>query len=98
MRRTESNGMSWFYALIIAILVIAGMLIYITYKEHTSAPVQFFSAVGTVNDGGDIRIYVWTDPDSQRTYLITDRGGICERNLSAREEDEDVPEVRTQDD
>lgn len=49
--------------------------------QNTTAPITFFGAVGTVQDGGDIRIYTWTDPDSNRTYLVTDRGGICERNL-----------------
>lgn len=45
----------------------------------THAPVSYLGAVGTVRDGGDIRVYTWTDPDSMRVYLITDRGGICER-------------------
>ena len=84
-QRTVPNPFAVFLltAIITAFLTVMAYHVYLNRRtvQHTTAPVSFFGAVGTVQDGGDIRIYIWTDPDSGRSYLITDRGGICERNL-----------------
>lgn len=75
------------YVASVAIGILIGVLVMVSYAywhEHqtkTTAPVTYFSAVGTIGDGGNIHIYTWSDPDSGRTYFVTDRGGICERNL-----------------
>lgn len=84
-QRTPLGG----YVMALVIGVLVGLLAMVSYaywydnQTHTTAPVTYFSAIGTIGDGGNIHIYTWSDPDSGRTYLVTDRGGICERNLEA---------------
>ena len=71
----------------IVIAVLAGIGTFYTWDRNKGLSLGLAvitllaGAVGTIGDGGNIHIYTWSDPDSGRTYFVTDRGGICERNL-----------------
>ena len=94
-RRTRSDrasAPSTVCVLAFALGMIIGVLAVITYayvwepsQTTTTAPVTYLSSVGTIADGGNVQIYVWSDPDSHRDYLVPvykdSVGGMCERNL-----------------
>lgn len=69
----------------IVISVAACMNVWKSGRRETTAPVTYLSSAGTIADGGNVQVYVWTDPDSHRDYLIPvykdSVGGLCERNL-----------------
>ena len=57
--------------------------VYTPAQTSTTAPVTYAGSVGTMDDGGNVQIYSWTDPKTNREYLVPVYGdavgGMCER-------------------
>lgn len=93
-RRTRDNRVvpSTIWVLVFSVVLIAIVIsvavcmnAWKSGRRETTAPVTYLSSAGTIANGGNVQVYVWTDPDSHRDYLIPvykdSVGGLCERNL-----------------
>ena len=76
----------WLSALVCLFIVLGlGLVIYVLAKQTndaaTAQPTVRHDSLDVTRtyDGGMIRWYVFTDPDTQVQYLVNDRGGCCVR-------------------
>lgn len=85
MKRKDAESSMWGIAIvcILVVVIFAGIAITLAKQTNDAAvkTAQTHDSMTYVrtNDGGTIRVYVVTDPDSQVQYVVSDRGGICPR-------------------
>lgn len=92
MRRKDSSypehlhPLGILYVIVCASFVIAAFIMtYIQGHKSPQRSINVVSPLGIVriSDEERIDVYVFIDPDTNKQYLVTQSGGICERDMDS---------------
>lgn len=90
-RRYDSRpktATAWFYLVVFILCFVFALLVFYAVNKNiekkytvqtTHRPTMDSMAFTYTSDGDVIKVYVVTDPDYGRQYLVTDHGGITPR-------------------